>query len=522
MTYYYRVAVLPQDAERIHHLNYRTFVEEIPQHQANEKRLLVDAFHEENTYVLCLKDDDMVGMIAIREARPFSLDKKIGPIENHFTEPPVYPVEIRLLAIDQAHRKGRAFFGLMQALVNWCLKTGYDAVVISGTVRELKLYRQIGFVPFADPVGTEEAKYVPMIITHATFEKSTAKRIGLPMVNLLPGPVKIAKNVQSAFTGEPVSHRSPAYARLLASVEKKLLRLTEAQHVKVLQGTGTLANDAVAAQLSRISGKGLILVNGEFGRRLCEHAKRFGLSFDCFEQAWGKAFSMELLAERLDTGLYKWVWSVHSETSTGVLNELGQIAALCRERGIYSAADCASSIGTVSVDLKNVDFATSVSGKGLGGYSGLGLVFHKAAIDPDETIPCYLDLGLYEKCGGIPYTQSSNLLSALEQSLDNILQNPDQTFQQIQSCSDKLRTGMEKLGIEVLSPKDFSNPGILTLNLPATVSSQKLGDNLFLNGFCTHYESVYLQERNWLQLAAMNKPDDVEIKRFLEVLGYLI
>ena len=75
MTYYYRLAELPQDAERIHQLNYRTFVEEIPQHQSNESGLLVDAFHEENTYVVCLKEEKIVGMIALRTARPFSLDK---------------------------------------------------------------------------------------------------------------------------------------------------------------------------------------------------------------------------------------------------------------------------------------------------------------------------------------------------------------------------------------------------------------------------------------------------------------
>ena len=65
--------------------------------------------------------------------------------------------------------------------------------------------------------------------------------------------------------------------------------------------------------------------------------------------------------------------------------------------------------------------------------------------------------------------------------------------------------------------KESSNPGILTLVLPEEESSQRLGDNLFLNGYRTHYESSYLQERNWLQVAAMNQPTDVEVDRFLEV-----
>ena len=522
MTYYYRLAELPQDAERIHQLNYRTFVEEIPQHQSNESGLLVDAFHEENTYVVCLKEEKIVGMIALRTARPFSLDKKIGPIENLLEPAPIYPVEIRLLVVDPAHRRGRAFFGLMQALVNWCMKAGHDVAVISGTTREQKLYGQIGFQPFAEPVGTEEAKYIPMVIRLADYERSTAKRLSIPMVNFLPGPLKIADNVQVALASEPFSHRSPVYARLLASVQEQLIELTGANYVKVLQGTGTLANDAVAAQLSRIQGRGLVLMNGEFGQRLCDHAKRFNLSFDCLEREWGETFSNEQLAERLDSQEYKWLWFVHSETSTGVLNDLERVTSLCRERGIYVAADCASSVGSVNVDLQDVDIASSVSGKGIASFAGIGLVFHKESIASDESIPRYVDLGYYEQCDGIPYTQSSNLLMALHKALENLLLDPEKVFARIQCCSDRLRKGVEKLGIDVLSQKDSTNPGILTLVLPEGESTQRLGDNLFLNGYRTHYESGYLLERNWLQLAAMNQPTDAEIDRFLEVLDCLI
>lgn len=522
MTYYYRLAELPQDAERIHRLNYRTFVEEIPQHQSNESGLLVDSFHEENTYIVCVKEEEIVGMIALRAARPFSLDKKIGPVEELLTPPPLYPVEIRLLVVDPAHRRGRAFFGLMQALANWCMKAGHDAAVISGTTREQKLYGQIGFQPFAEPVGTEEAKYVPMVIRLADYEQSMAKRLSIPMVNLLPGPLKIADNVQKALACEPFSHRSPIYARLLASVQEQLNMLTGANYVKVLQGTGTLANDAVAAQLSRMNGRGLVLVNGEFGQRLCDHAKRFDLSFDCLEKPWGEVFSVEQLAERLDSQEYKWLWFVHSETSTGALNDLEQITSLCRQRGIYVAADCASSVGCVNVDLEDVDIASSVSGKGIASFAGVGLVFHKEPILPDESIPRYLDIGFYEQCEGIPFTQSSNVLSALHQALANLLSDPEEVFERIHYCSDRLREGVEKLGVHVLSPKDATNPGILTLVLPEGEFTQRLGDNLFLNGYRTHYESRYLRERNWLQVATMNRPTDVEMDRFLKVLSHVM
>ncbi|PID04679.1 MULTISPECIES: aminotransferase class V-fold PLP-dependent enzyme [unclassified Sporosarcina] len=522
MTYYYRLAVLPQDAERIHQLNYRAFVEEIPQHASNEQRLLVDPFHEENTYIVCLKENEIVGMLALRSTRPFSLDKKIGPIEGWLEQKPQYPVEIRLLVVDRAHRSGRAFFGLMQGLVNWCKQAGYDAAVISGTVRELKLYRHMGFEPFANPVGTKEAKYVPMISSFAAYEKSAAKRLVAPVVNFLPGPPKIAENVKAAFASEAFSHRSAEYARLFTTVKRQLLDLTGAKYVQLLQGTGTLANDAVAAQLSRIGGRGLVVINGEFGQRLCDHSKRFGLAFDCLEQEWGEVLSLEKLAEQLDSQEYSWLWIVHCETSTGVLQELEQITALCRARAVRIAVDCASSVGTVPVNLRDVDFASSVSGKGLASYAGLGLVFHQEAIEPDETIPRYLDLGQYEKYDGIPYTQSSNAVVALHQSLENILLDPPQRFQRIRHCADRLREGVEKLGMEVVAPNEYANPGILTFVLPKGKSSKRLGDDLLLNGYRTHYESRYLQAHNWLQVATMNEPSDEEVERFLELLRCLL
>ena len=69
----YKIATAAAEFEAIHHLNYRTFVEEIPQHPANPQRRLVDRFHDENTYAIAMEGEELVGMIAGRARRPFSL-----------------------------------------------------------------------------------------------------------------------------------------------------------------------------------------------------------------------------------------------------------------------------------------------------------------------------------------------------------------------------------------------------------------------------------------------------------------
>ncbi|MDW0109929.1 aminotransferase class V-fold PLP-dependent enzyme [Sporosarcina aquimarina] len=518
MTYIYRIAKTKHDEEQIHKLNYETFVEEIPQHESNGQRLLKDQFHSENTYLLCMKGSHIIGMIAVRSARPFSLDKKIGPVEARLSNPPHHPVEIRLLSIKEQYRTGRPFLGMMQALVNWCLKEGYDAAFISGTVRELKLYRQLGFVPFAETTGTAEASFVPMMLTQETYEAGPAGRIAKPMVNFLPGPTQVSEDVKNALTIDAISHRSSAHARTLTSVQDHLKSLTNARYVQVLQGTGTLANDVVAAQLSRLPGKGLILVNGEFGNRLCDHAIRFGMDFDVFESAWGEAFDINELQRFMDTQEFSYIWFVHCETSTGVLNDLEKIGAVCLQRNIPIAVDCASSLGTVPLNLENIDFASSGSGKGLSSFSGLALVFHKENVEPDKKIPRYLDLGMYAAAEGIPYTQSSNLIQALEKAVCQLKCNQENHFEAIQKRANILRSGIERIGYKILAHECNASPGILTMVLKQGESSQHLGEDLFLNGYRTHYESKYLRERNWLQLASMNEMNETDITRFLDIL----
>ena len=74
---HFKIATEDWEFEQIHRLNYETFVEEIPEHVASASRRLVDRFHDENTYAIGLDNRRLVGMLAIRGRRPFSLDLKL-------------------------------------------------------------------------------------------------------------------------------------------------------------------------------------------------------------------------------------------------------------------------------------------------------------------------------------------------------------------------------------------------------------------------------------------------------------
>jgi aspartate aminotransferase-like enzyme/GNAT superfamily N-acetyltransferase len=517
-----KIASEPWEFEEIHRLNYRTFVEEIPQHQANADGVLVDRFDRENTYIIALDGRRLLGMIAVRGTRPFSLDAKLPDLDAYL--PPAQRVcEFRLLAVDPPHRAGRLLQPLIEALWHHCEARGYDLALISGTTRQTKLYAHLGFVPFGPRVGTPGAEYQPMMLTLAAAQTVVrnvvrgriASQNPTP-VNLLPGPVSVTPAVQTALSEAPASHRSPAFAAHFAAVQGQLRALTGSPQVQLLLGSGTLANDAVAAQLSLCDQRGLILSNGEFGERLADHARRFGLRFATVEAPWGRPIDLDLV-ERALQERPSWMWFVHLETSSGVVNDATALQAMCAGRGVDVCVDAISALGNVPVDLRGVRLATGVSGKGLGAFPGIALVFHDRPIaESGGRLPRYLDLGLYARDRGVPFTHSSNLVAALEASLDR--QDWETRFAAVAAQTRWLRQRLERRGFRPVAAPDHQGPGIVTIALPPSTNSIEIADGLEADGFAVSARSRYLVDRNWLQFSLMGSPSRDDLRGLLDAL----
>jgi aspartate aminotransferase-like enzyme len=514
---HYKIANEPEEFNQIHRMNYQTFVDEIPQHGANEEEILVDKFHSENTYIIAKKGNDLAGMIAVRGNRPFSLDQKLSDIDSYLPESSV-PCEIRLLSVKKEYRSSIVFYKLVEMAVYHCLKQGYNLALISGTVRQLRLYKRMGFEPFGPLVGEIDARFQPMYLTKDKF-KGSSKAFNRVMirqspkskpVNFMPGPVPVNDHVMEAFSQEAVSHRSKEFSNQISAVKDKLKDLTGAHHVQVIVGTGTLSNDLVAAQLKRKAGKGLILANGEFGYRLIDHAKRMDLLFDVIGKEWNEDISIEEVEEYLaDNEDVSWLWTVHCETSTGYLFNLKELERVCSAYGVDLCVDACSSAGVIPLDLRKIYLATTVSGKALGSYPGLAIVFHREEVNPDSNLPRYLDLGMYQQNGSVPYTHSSNLIAALLAALHTL------DMQKGLTLNRKVKSILIREGIEFLDGDSYS-PGIITLPLSRGMSSIVLGDNLKSKNIFLSYESDYLIERNWVQLAIMGEYQISEVLRAMD------
>lgn len=338
--------------------------------------------------------------------------------------------------------------------------------------------------------------------------------------NFLTGPVAMKAAVLAAFHATPTPHRDRAFLATFSELRSSLRSMARAADVAVMLGSGTLANDAVAAQLSAIATPGLILSNGEFGERLVDHAKRWRLECSIEMSSWGDGFDWHRLRSVAETRRPRWIWAVLTETSTGISNPLPELHRLRELARADLCLDAISAVGVMPVDLRGVRFATAVSGKGLAAPSGLALVFHDGRLAPGAQLPRYLDLRQYEAAGGVPFTHSSNLVSALACSLKST--DWARKFERVRQLSRGLRAALARQGLAPLVGADVAAPGVFTLAIDPGRAAGDVAALLRQQGIEVGFQSTYLRRRNWLQIALMGEVNEPALHRLPVLLAAAI
>jgi aspartate aminotransferase-like enzyme len=548
--YIFKRAETDDEFDQIHALNYRTFVGEIPQHADTGTGRLVDKFHHKNTYFIALADKEVVGMVSVHGQPPFSIADRL-PDPGLLERPGTRPLEVRLLAIKSEKRHSVVYSGLVWTLFRHAQEVGATHLFISGVQERLSLYEQLGFEQIGPPVQGGRAVFVPMAVPvnniaekkHRAMQlwiKRLAKRggdsesasresgvrspeseaeqvpagsrRGREVVCLLPGPVTIAPEVHAAFHRMPIYHRGPDFLALFEKVRGRLAGMVGCRNVAIFNGSGTLGNEVVAATLAAEPRptNGVILVNGEFGQRLVRQAARFGLSFDVLSWPWGKPWNLGEIERRVTSKEWRvdWVWGVHQESSTGVLNDLAGLIDVARRAGCKVCADCISSLGATPLDLREVYLASGATGKALGSYAGAALVFADLGqlghLDLSR-VPSYLDLPAALRTLGPRYTFPSSTLLALETALE-LFATPEKAH----ACYDRyrqigayVRVRLRQVGLPPLADEDCAAPVITTFAPPADETSEGFVARCHALGYAIGGASGYLQERRLVQIATM-------------------
>ena len=248
---------------------------------------------------------------------------------------------------------------------------------------------------------------------------------------MIPGPTPVPETVLQALGRHPIGHRSADFQKIVKRTTEQLQWLHQTKHeVLVITGSGTAAMEAgIVNTLSR-GDKVLCGDNGKFGERWVKVAKAYGLDVQVIKAEWGQPLDPEAFREALEADTAKAIRGViltHSETSTGVINDLQTIATHVRAHGTaLTIADCVTSLGATDVPMDDwgVDVIGSGSQKGYMMPPGLSFVAMGPrawqAHERSDLPKFYLDLGKYRKAAADnsnPFTPAINLYFALEAAL---------------------------------------------------------------------------------------------------------
>jgi 2-aminoethylphosphonate-pyruvate transaminase len=308
---------------------------------------------------------------------------------------------------------------------------------------------------------------------HALMGTRPAKRAAVSNANLFtPGPVRVPEAVSRAMADPPCNyHRQDSFREMFARTQSALktligLRTPNEWFATILTGTGTAANEACLLALSG-RGRGLIVENGFFGRRLLDQARANAIAHVALALPHDRPIDplavAEVIAREEDLA---WVYFVGHETRAGLKNPLEAIGRICRERGLLVGADVISAAFAYPIDIERaqLDLATTSSAKAIMGAAGLGIVFtrHASVAQLKKTGSYYLDLvAEYEKQRAEMqprFAQPVPLHAALDAACRHLLHaGIEAHFTRIRLQMDRLVAHLARMGIEAqLAPSDRS------------------------------------------------------------------
>ncbi|MGI0488451.1 pyridoxal-phosphate-dependent aminotransferase family protein [Pantanalinema rosaneae CENA516] len=310
-----------------------------------------------------------------------------------------------------------------------------------------------------------------------------------PLMLMVPGPTPVPEPVLLAMAKHPIAHRSDEFFQLMAEVTQNLNWLHQTQHdVLILASSGTGAMEAGMINFLSPGDRVLVGCNGKFGDRWAELASKFGLQVDTITAEWGTPLDPEQFRDRLAADTDKTIKAViltHSETSTGVINDLETINHYVKAHGeALIMVDAVTSLGSVQIPIDDwgLDVVVSASQKGYMMPPGLGFV----AVSPRawRAYPTakfprfYLDLGKYQQDAlkhSNPFTPPVNLFFALQAALQMMqTEGLEGIFDRHQRLSQALRSGLQALGFRLFAPDHAASPTVTALFPPDGIDAEAI------------------------------------------------
>jgi alanine-glyoxylate transaminase / serine-glyoxylate transaminase / serine-pyruvate transaminase len=314
-----------------------------------------------------------------------------------------------------------------------------------------------------------------------------------PRVLLGPGPDMVHPRVTAAMGAPLLGHLDPDFLAMMERTQE-LLRYafqTANRLTLPISGTGSAGMEAAVASVVEPGDPVLVCVNGYFGGRIAEMARRHGGAVETIERPWGEVFTADEVRAALERRPAKVVAIVHAETSTGALQPLDEIVEVVHAAGALLLVDAVTSLAGVplEVDELGLDIVYSGSQKCIGAPPGLAPITLAPAAEarlearerPVDT--WYLDLTLLQRYWGpertYHHTAPISLDFALYEALRMIAEEGlEARWARHRANAELLWAGLAELGLGLHVPPEHRLPSLTTVLVPDGVDEAQVRGRL--------------------------------------------
>lgn len=251
---------------------------------------------------------------------------------------------------------------------------------------------------------------------------------------LTPGPLTTTRTVKEEMLFDHCTWDDD-YKAITQRIRAELLDLAHCdpgEYTTVLmQGSGTFGVESVLTSVIGDGEKVLLCTNGAYGDRqvkICEHA---GIDYVRYAEPYDRIPDAARVADMLDADpAITHVSMIHSETTSGLLNDIEAVARVAKAHGCTMIVDAMSSFGGVDIPVADwgIDFIVSSANKCIQGVPGFSFIIcNTARLQASKGKARSLSLDLWdqwdtlERDGGKwRYTSPTHVVLAFHKALEEM------------------------------------------------------------------------------------------------------
>jgi aspartate aminotransferase-like enzyme len=319
-----------------------------------------------------------------------------------------------------------------------------------------------------------------------------------PEIILAPGPTPIPPEVLLAQGSPLVYHRGPGFGNLMRDVTGKLKELyrTDAADVLLMTSSGSGGLESAVQNLFSPGDEVFVPLAGFFSERFKKLAEAFGLTVRTIEYEWGTKIRPDDVAAALAEHPVKAVLLTQSETSTGVIQPIQELARVAREAGALVAVDVVSSLGAVpfAFDDWGIDVAVGGSQKALSASPGIAFVAVSdrawAACETATNPRFYFDWRTYKAFADLPHpenpwTPAISVMQGLQAALHLYFQDGvDVALARHRMLSTAVKSGAKALGLDLFGEGLEDNWTVTAIRAPEAADADAISDRIRADWGC--------------------------------------